>query len=288
MRYKRSSGFLLRKLKQYLPLKSFEKNVFIVGAQKAGTSSLHSYLSMHPSICIGQTKELHFFNREINYSKGLAYYRALFPMVTSARYALDATPAYMHNINSANRIYAFNPESKIIILLREPISRAFSAYNMYQQLRGNLGYLQELTTYLDEESKSFFLPFAEGRIAPDIRYFLDREKAILEGRAEGEEPALLRRGVYAPQVGRFISLFGRNNVMVIFSDELKGRTDHTVNSVLEFLGLAPVTGVDYRLRHVRNYSIESADRDLIVEYAGDMFEKDKQDLIQDIGLNVPW
>jgi hypothetical protein len=80
--------------------------------------------------------------------------------------------------------------------------------------------------------------------------------AIINGESGSPEPALIRRGIYAPQIERFISLFGRENVQVLFSNELKHDTEQTVNNVLQFIGLSPMSDAQYPLKHVRDYTVQ--------------------------------
>ncbi len=288
MSLRSATNYVMSTLRQILPLKEFEMYVFIVGAQKAGTSALHSYLEMHPYICTGYTKELHFFDRQKTFEKGYAFYRALFPAFTQAIYALDSTPSYLYMPYVASRIYKFRPNSKIIIILRDPISRALSAFNMYEQLRGNRDYLRQLNSFLDKDSKEFFLPFVEGKVKSDIRYFLDRELSIMNGSAVGDEPALIRRGLYAPQIRRFVELFGRDNILILFSDELKEQTKLSVDRVLDFIGLPSLVHTKYERKHVREYTIDESSKKWVSQYAGDLFEQDKNELSKCFGLVAPW
>ena len=270
-----------------MPRREFNSHVFMVGAQKAGTTSFHSYLVRHPLITGGDGKELHFFDRDRIYRKDASSYLSLFPALSGATHALDSTPVYMYNGKAAERIHAFRPDAKIIMLLREPVSRAFSAFNMYQQICQQTWFAQELRNATDD-GKTFFLPMIEGECAPDIRHFLDRELAIINGQAKGEEPALIRRGIYAPQLERFIRLFGRESVLVLFSDDLKREPERLVNDVLQFIGLEPLSGVQYPPMHVREYTADPSARDEIRRCAGQMFAKDKRELVDMFGLDVPW
>ena len=116
----------------------FPPEVFLIGAQKAGTTTLASLLSQHPDICVAKNKEPHYFTGNSN--KNLTWYQKQFPnpehicidASTSYSFApLSSDNSYMakkcfHDI--PQRIYALNPQAKFIYLLREPVARTYSSY----------------------------------------------------------------------------------------------------------------------------------------------------------------
>jgi Sulfotransferase domain len=274
-------------IQRQLPASKIYQHVFVVGAQKAGTTALHSYLVNHPMIFGGVDKELAFFHRDAEYKKGSRYYRDQFPAHPSGTHALDSTPEYLYQKDSAQRIYNYRKDSKIIILLREPVSRAFSAFAMYQQVCPSKKFESRLQI-ANADVKRFYLPLADGSTKPSINYFLDREMAIIRGEEEGEEPALIRRGIYAPQLERYFRYFGSKNVLILFSDEMKRDSAQTVNRILDSIGLDPLPKSEYPLRHVREYTADTSAKDEIKRRASMLFEQDKQALQDVYGLTVPW
>ena len=265
----------------------FQNYLFVVGAQKAGTSALHSYLSSHPMIVAGDYKELHFFDRKSSYEKGSKYYRSLFPYWTKGMLALDTTPAYMHHRETAKRIHSFRADAKIIMLLREPVSRAYSAFNMYRHIYKK-AWFRKRVRHADRFTREFFLPLVEGNQNLDVRYFLDREMDIISEETDVDEPSLIRRGLYARQMGRFTDLFGRDNILVLFSDELRDSANSTVERVFKFTNLRPGPTKKYPPKNVLAYTAENSDRALIRTYAQDLFDKDKHELKMLHHLDVPW
>ena len=119
----------------------------IAGTQKSGTTVLAAYLSSHPSLVLSRRKEVHFFDRTRTYIKGLDSYLSAFPYVNySVELDLspplfgEATPFYLASLNACRRISQDLPDVKMIVLLREPISRAYSEYQMQQRFfRGYYG-----------------------------------------------------------------------------------------------------------------------------------------------------
>lgn len=105
----------------------------IAGTQKGGTTALHSYLSDHPEICMADPKEVHFFDDDRNFSSGspeYSKYHAFFSPENTHRLLGEATPSYMYWREAPKRLWEYNPKMKIIILLRNPIERAYSHWNM--------------------------------------------------------------------------------------------------------------------------------------------------------------
>ena len=182
----------------------------ILGAQKAGTTSLHRYLTEHPAVLRASPKEVRYFST--NYARGEGWYRAQFPL-RSRRVASrvragawpavgEASPQYLFHPLAPQRVHAFDPALKLIAILRDPVDRAYSQYQM--QLRW--GY--EHSTF--EES-------------------LDREEAELEGelaKLYGDPPvystlvnriSYVARGRYAEQLERWLALFPREQLLVLLS-----------------------------------------------------------------------
>ena len=113
----------------------FTKKVglFIVGAEKSSTTSVHNTLCQHPHIKEGRHKEAQFWNpNAFEGPKTIKQYRSLFPLRTHPNDLLiDSTPDYLNHPQIAGQIRNYNPSAKFIILLRDPIERIKSAHRMY-------------------------------------------------------------------------------------------------------------------------------------------------------------
>src|SRR6266478_3235889 len=112
---------------------SMRVNFIIGGTQKGGTSALDSFLRQHPEIGMPATKkELHYFDREENFTKRPDYkkYHARFQPESRHRVIGEATPIYMYWNSAPYRIWNYNLEMKWILVLRNPVERAYSAWNM--------------------------------------------------------------------------------------------------------------------------------------------------------------
>lgn len=104
-------------------------NFLIVGAQKSGTTSLHDILSQHPEAYLSSVKEINPFTNPVKYSRGVRYYSNFFKGSTSTQVLVgESSPGYMCNPSGPDRIKKDLGEIKIVMILRDPIKRAFSQY----------------------------------------------------------------------------------------------------------------------------------------------------------------
>jgi hypothetical protein len=188
-------------------------NFVIGGTQKGGTSALDLFLRQHPEICMPKTKkELHYFDREENFGGHPDYkkYHAHFRPESQHRAIGEATPSYMYWTATPYRIWSYNPQMKWILVLRNPVERAFSAWNM--------------------ETK---------RGAEHISF----EKAVEQEAARCREALPLQhrvfsyidRGFYAHQVRRLFDIFAEDNCLVLLNEELRIEHGKALRKVFKFL-----------------------------------------------------
>jgi Sulfotransferase domain len=184
----------------------------IGGTQKGGTSALDSFLRQHPEICMpGTRKELHFFDREAD-DTDYKTYHANFKPKREHRVIGEASPIYMYWETAPYRIWKYNSKMKWILALRNPVERAFSAWNM-ETKRG--------------KEK---LPFAEA-----IEKEADRCREALP--LQHRVYSYTDRGFYAHQIRRSFNIFGKDNCLVLLNEELRNDHKKTLRRVFEFLGV---------------------------------------------------
>lgn len=133
--------------------------VFIGGTQKSGTRSLSSYFRKHPKLALHKAKEGHFFDKELNFCghdvkpERLNDFIASFESDEQSQMLCDATPDYIFRAGAIERIKKYNPYAHWIILLRNPIERAFSAWNMEVSRKAeNLTFDDALVAELNNET----------------------------------------------------------------------------------------------------------------------------------------
>jgi hypothetical protein len=191
--------------------------IFIAGVQKGGTSSMHCYLSAHPELAAPSRKETHFFDDESRDWRAPDYsaLHRLFPPADGGRQRFESTPITLFWPPALERIRAYNPAAKLILLFRDPIERAWSNWRM-EHARG-------------AETLPFGAAIREGRtgLGPDP---LAMERRFF---------SYVERGFYAGQVRRALQLFPREQMLFLRSADLLERQAATLAAVAEFLRVSP-------------------------------------------------
>lgn len=199
----------------------------VIGAQKAGTTSLWSYLAAHPGVRPAMTKEVHYF--DFNHHRGQAWYCAHFPVRRrpSAERPLpltgEATPYYLAHPLAPSRAAACVPWARLVVLVRDPIERAHSHWRMERALgREPLGFEDAI----DAEAERL-----EGE-QERIQQGCDRP------RAPHQLYSYQLRGDYAAQLERWAAHFSWDQFLVVQAERLFAEPATVYGSVLDFLGLA--------------------------------------------------
>jgi hypothetical protein len=187
----------------------------IIGTQKGGTSSLYHYLTSHPDSAPAFTKEVHFFNRW--HHKGIDWYRAFFPLEAEAAITGEASPNYLVHPPSAGRLGAALPQAKVIIMLRNPVDRAYSQYRM-QRRRGS-------------ERRSFELAIAD---EPPRQLDDDGDLDLAWARA-----AYRGRGLYADQIEPWLEAIVPARLLVLRSEDFFADPSSVYRETTDFLGMRP-------------------------------------------------
>ncbi len=224
-------------------------NFLIIGAQKAGTTSLYYYLKQHPQIYMSPVKEAHFFDQDEGEEAdfrgpgrsptapitSIDDYRALFRGVTSERAVGEATPSYIYIPEAPGRIRRRLPDAKLVAVLRNPADRAYSAF--LHTVRSGREPLTDFARALGEE---------EARIR-------DNWHPLFHYR---------QRGFYHDQLGRYFDAFGRDRVGVYLYEDLRADPLGVLGGIFRFLGVdetfVPDTSVEYNASGVpRNRAVRS-------------------------------
>ena len=215
-------------------------NFLVIGAQKCGTTALHNYLAKHPQLAAPQ-KEIRFFNSDIRYRLGKDFYNKFFTdvLTTSRNICFDTSPGYFTNPNSAERIYHHNKNIKMVLLLRDPSERAFSAWNMYlPRFQKTENWFKDwlADTSTDRilirrniENFSNFSYVIEEEL--DFLRSYDPEKYILEA-------PILIQGFYWTNLSRYYRYFSRNQILIIETKMFYNNTVAELEKIELFLGLS--------------------------------------------------
>ncbi len=196
-------------------------NFLIVGTQKGGTTALAQFLSVHPQIYMAPCKEVHFFDfdqsyylsdkQTVNYDR----YHSFFPSYEQQKAVGEATPIYMYFPWIAERIHTYNPNMKLIVMLRHPGERAYSQYQM------------ELARGWE------WLPFSLAIRLEPLR--LKLQSYNLTERSSLRTHSYLKRGLYTKQIENLLRFFPRQNILFLLSEELKHSHQQTLKRVYQFL-----------------------------------------------------
>ena len=174
-------------------------NFICIGVQKAGTSSLINYLNQHPDIFMA-LDELHFFDKPKNYileNNDFSRYESNFN--TDKQIIGEKTPSYNYLQFAIDRIHKYNSNMKLILILREPISRAFSEYNMYLKFNN-----KKLSDVSEKEI---------------LKIFKEEEKHNLD-ELENNGAYFIVRGFYDEIIEYILKKFKKENLFIGISEEI--------------------------------------------------------------------
>jgi hypothetical protein len=227
----------------------------IIGAQKGGTSFLYHLLTRHPLVEPAARKELHFFDNPERFDNGAGWYRRCFPQAGwkegQRSITGEATPSYLFDPPVAKRMAGVVPQARLIALLRNPIDRAYSHYQM-QVKRGT-------------EPLSF-------------------EEAI-----EQQHTSYVSRGIYVDQLLRWFEFFGKEQMLILKSEDFFERPVETLKVVLTFLDLPdwqPDASALQQRRHTGAYTqkMDPSTRRRLEAY----FEPYNKRLYEYLGVDFGW
>jgi hypothetical protein len=232
----------------------------IVGAQKAGTTSLADYLASHPDAIRPVCKEVHYF--DVGYGRGVEWYRSHFPvgkrrelqrrMLNKRLFAGDASPYYLFHPLASSRAFQLLPDARIVIMLRDPVDRAYSHYHHERRHRWeSLSFEQALAA---EASR---LQGEAHRIEGDPAYYS----------FEHQHFSYLARGIYLPQVKNWLKHYDRDQILVISSERFFEDPASEYQRVIRFLGVREWRLHEYQPQHVGTYRpLSSETREQLTDY----------------------
>jgi hypothetical protein len=251
----------------------------IIGAPKCGTTSLYHYLARHPRVAPAFRKEVRYFNKA--FDRGTRWYRAHFPTVPyrlavkafkgRRLIAGESTPLYLFEPHVAERVKALLPNVKLIVLLRDPVERAYSGYQM--EFRNG----REL------------LPFGQAIEREAERLAREAERAARPETSNGGRPewksGYLARGMYADRLNAWFQLFSREQFLIASAEDFFSDTTRVFSQVLDFLGLEPWQPDGFKRYNAAKYSdMDPAARTRLIEY----FAPHNERLYQLLGRDFGW
>ena len=207
----------------------------VAGAQKSGTRALAHFLSEHPEIGLSRKSrpEPHFFDWGLNKSGRVIApecyqkYHEMFTHEALARVTGDITPNYLYDTQSLARIRDYNTAMKVVVLLRNPVDRAYSQWVMQVEM--------------GRETRAF-LPA------------LMHEFRIFSAIGQHKNFSYVQRGFYDGQIARLQSLFPQEQCLILRTENLRDNHADTLSQVFGFLGVSPINLPPSKGVHERDYA----------------------------------
>lgn len=205
-------------------------NFLVIGAAKAGTTSVWQYLRQHPQIYMSPHKEPRYFalcdgavdfrgpgDSRFHFVTELSDYEALFAGADGELVRGEVSPWYLYVPTAAPAIHRLIPDVKLVAILRDPVDRAFSNY--LHAMKEEIEPLGEFAAAMDDESRRI-----EANWSPRFHY--------------------LQKGFYHRQITHYLELFDRDQMKIYLYEDLVGRPQEMFEDLFSFLGVDPLHRVD--------------------------------------------
>lgn len=248
----------------------------IIGAPRSGTTSLYDYFGRQPEVLPAFRKEVHFF--DYNFSRGLSWYRAFFPIVVGNRsdsFTGESTPNYLGHELAPERIKATLPAVPLVAVLRDPVWRAWSDYNR-QKNKG----LEPLS----------FPDAIEAELVD--RRMISREQSGLQRQGPGQftpqRRCYLERGEYAKHLLRWFRFFPQPQMFVTASELFWHDTPYWFSRILEHIGLRSLRADNYTYKPVNPTQYENEIPSDLLGFLTDYFSSLNRELFSLLGQEFPW
>ncbi len=249
----------------------------IIGAMRCGTSRFYGTLTEHPYIKRAAAKELHYFDRPGRFENGIEWYREHFPppewqdghrTITG-----EATPRYLFESNVPERMAQVLPDVRLIVLLRNPVDRAYSQY--HRSVRNG------------QEDRSF-LETVEQELAA-LAAAESSGRGLLPATIEKETYSQLARGIYVDQLARWREFFPEGQMLIIRSEDFFEDVTGILETAQDFLGLPrrELTLPTRKTTRPTNYEYGPMDPALRERLEG-FFEPHNRRLYEYLGRDFGW
>ena len=247
----------------------------VIGAKRCGTTSLYQHLPEHPCISKSPHDNMGFFND--NFHLGVNWYKSFFPTTFTRNkikskfggfLAFDVTTKYMEEESTANNVYQTKPNMKIIIILRNPVDRAYSQYHLSvrqtAERRSFEDVVEENMNRLNKESHEHY------EIKPKFSV---------------KEDNYLKKGLYALQLRYWLKIFPRENILIVSTEEFESNQQIIYNKIFEFLNISKFEVKNTKKMEKGNYPpMKSETRNLLLEY----FRPHNHELFELINMEFDW
>ena len=193
----------------------------IIGAQKSGTTGLFDILDKHSCIASSAMKEVHYFDNDEWFNNNKLFeYHSVFPLpykLNAKSKAFEASPMYIFHPEVASRLHHYNPNLKLILSLREPAQRAFSAWTMYHHhfKTGKYSYLHDPRTFSEAITEEINGIEKESYYTNPISY--------------------VKRGIYHLQIEKYLEYFKKEQLLIFEANTLRKQPDQVLKTIQNFI-----------------------------------------------------
>ena len=249
----------------------------VIGAKRCGTTSLYQHLSEHPCISRSPHDNIGFFNE--NYHLGINWYKSLFPTVFYKKKMesknkqclfFDVTSTYMEEELTAKNVYEVNPNQKIIVILRNPVDRAYSHYHV------NVKEKSEKRSFEDAV-------FEEMNRIKSERIIQNKNKNLRVFTPNNIH--YLKKGFYALQLKSWFKIFPREQILVLSTEEFQEDQNLIYKKIFDFLNIPNMKIKSIEKMEKGNYIPMKHDtRNLLLDY----FRQCNHELFELINSEFDW
>jgi len=273
---------------------SLRPDFFVIGGQKCGTTALAHFLTKHPDVVGVKDKEANFFHRDKVHVRGQEWFARQFSARAAFRSGarlFDATPCYLYHPGTAERIRDYTPEARMLVMVRNPVARAWSSYVMVRHVRKNYRehLMRKVLLDANPAQRDPMIRLYYREVFPSFTEVVDAEIALHEqGDRSTVEPSFVRRGLFAEQLDRYFQVFPRERFKIIEDKELRDNREGVMRQVGEFLGLRPIDWKANRLedKNVRSYD-ERPDPEVVARLY-DFYRPHNERLYALLGRRFDW
>ncbi|MEZ5646619.1 MAG: sulfotransferase domain-containing protein [Burkholderiaceae bacterium] len=267
-----------------------QPQLLILGAQKAGTTTLFDMLDGVGPFKGSTTKEVGFFSKDLFFNKGMDWYGEHFAQAGTSGIGFEATPEYLYYDFVARRVQEHLPQARFVVLLREPAARCLSAWNMFRSFNQHQpqAIYDHFTQWSNPDVRETMRQLLFTSEFPSFEQSVDTELAAMADPSAVSEPSFVRRGLYADQIDRYLKLFDRNRFLFLEQREL-----NEPRMVADAIGSLMDVRIDPQALKVQasnqgDYGRPDAAVDATMARLRDFYRPHNERLFQIIGRRFDW
>lgn len=271
-----------------IQIQSKKVNFIILGVQKGGTTAAYHYLNQHPNLVGANNKETGFFSMDKKYKRGINYYHSFFKKrILRKTVYYEANPIYFYYHFVPKRLFKYNPDIKFILLLRDPVKRAYSQWNMYRLLRkgDRNAIIKKFAIEANEDYKHRLINILTMPEYPSFDEVVKSEINDFNANIFSKW-SILEMGIYVEQLERYLNYYSLDRFYIVESEEFKKEKVEVLNKFCDFLEIKNFNWKNLKNYHQREYlnEMSSKTKRLLKEF----YEPYNQRLYNLVGKTFDW